>query len=116
ITVPPSRAGSFDHPVGAGGDSERHLDAEGSGSPEGDHELELARLHDRQGGWLLALENASDIDAGETIRGHKVGTIAGEAARFRELAPLVDRRQPVTGGERHDLLAPAEEERIGGDQ
>jgi hypothetical protein len=54
--------------------------------------------------------------AGEAIGVGEVGPVAGEPAGFRELAPLVDRRQPVAGDERHYLLAPAEEERIGGDQ
>ena len=62
--------------------------------PQIDHELELARLHDRQVGRLLALENPRGIDAGETIGVDEIGPVARKAARLRKLAPLVDRRKP----------------------
>ena len=40
------------------------VEAERLGGLEIDDELELGRLHHRQVGRLLALENAADIDAG----------------------------------------------------
>src|SRR4029434_7593932 len=65
--APVRLAHSFDHLVGAGGNPERDLDTERLGRLHIDHQFELARLHNWQIGWLLSLENASDIVAGEAI-------------------------------------------------
>src|SRR4029077_5795503 len=51
----------FDHLIGAG-EQRGNGEAERLGCLEVDGEVELGRLDDRQIGWLLALENATDID------------------------------------------------------
>src|SRR5436190_504690 len=57
----PPHSASLDQLVGAGEDRWRDREAERPGRLEIDHQLEGGRLHDRQIGWLLALENPSDI-------------------------------------------------------
>ena len=49
---------------------------------EVDDQLELGRLHDRQIGRLLALEDATGVDAGLTIGIGDVGSVAHQAAGF----------------------------------
>jgi hypothetical protein len=51
----------FDHLVGALLELQRHLEAERLRNFKVDDELKLARLYDRQVGWLLALENPAGI-------------------------------------------------------
>jgi hypothetical protein len=58
----PSSNPSVDHLVGLQEQRRRHLDAKDVCRLQIDHELELARLHDGEFGWLLAFEDASDID------------------------------------------------------
>jgi hypothetical protein len=54
----------FDHLVRDRKQLGRHLDAECSRGFQVDHEFELGRLHHRQVGRLLALENAAGVEAG----------------------------------------------------
>jgi hypothetical protein len=65
--TPPSRFTSFDHLVGAAKERKRYSEAECPSSLEIDHQLDLRGLLDRQVRRLLALENATGIDAGETF-------------------------------------------------
>ena len=65
------RAASFDHLVGAAEQRERHGDAEGFGCLEVDEQLDFRDLLDRQISRLVALEDASGIDASLTVRLHK---------------------------------------------
>ena len=67
------------------------FEAERLGGLEVDHELELGRLHDRQVGRLLALENPAGIDAGLTIGVGDAGSVAHQAAGFGKLAQGIDR-------------------------
>ena len=53
----------LDHFVGGREQFVRHGEAEHPGGRGVDDQLELGRLHDRQIGGLLALENAAGIDA-----------------------------------------------------
>jgi hypothetical protein len=53
----------FDHLVCEREELCRQVEAGRPGGPEVDNKLELGRLHDRQVGGLLALEDAADIVA-----------------------------------------------------
>src|SRR5262249_61767817 len=67
ITSKPTCTCPVDHLVGNGKQCRRNVEAERTGRLEVDHELELSRLHERQIGWPLALENAGGVDAGLTV-------------------------------------------------
>jgi hypothetical protein len=58
----------FDHLVGEREQRGWHFEAERFRGLEVDHQLELGRLHNWQVGWLLAFENATDVDADLTER------------------------------------------------
>src|SRR5262249_43773269 len=73
---------SFDHLVGAGEQRRRHFEAERHRGRQVDHEVELRRLHDRQIGRLLALENAAGVDAHLTQRIVDIGAVAHQAPRL----------------------------------
>src|SRR4030095_854433 len=57
-----TRDASFNHLVGAGQQSRRHLDAERLSSPEVDGKLEFGRLLNRQVSRLGAFQDAIDIE------------------------------------------------------
>ena len=61
------QAASLDHLVGEREQLVGDFKAERLRGLEVDHEFEFCRLHNRQIGRLLALENAAGIDAGLTI-------------------------------------------------
>ena len=93
------------------------VEAERLGGLEIDDQLELGRLHDRQVGRLLALEDAADIDADLTIRIRDVGSVAHQSAGFGEFA----RMRYIAGiawrtASSDQLHAPASEERIAADK
>src|SRR5262249_37228065 len=54
----------FDHPVGGGQQRPRHPQNQPLTGPQFDEPVQTCRLHHRQVGGLVALENAPDIDAG----------------------------------------------------
>ena len=87
----------------------------GTGGFEIDEQLELGRLVDRQVARVVALQNASDVDAVATIRIRQVVAVAHQAARRDVLAARIDRRDCVARREGDDLIAPVEVERIGRD-
>jgi hypothetical protein len=107
---------SFDHLVGARGQTRRHFKPKRLGGLQIDHELEPGRLHDRKVGGLGALENAAGVDAGLTIGVHKVSSVADQTAGRGELAQLIDRGDGVACRQRDNLIAPAAEERVGADE
>ena len=90
-----SSSRSFDDLVGAGGEHRCDLDAEGFRSLEIDKELELRRLHGGKISRLVALENTSSIDAGLTKAVGQAGSVARQAAKLDEVAPFIDRWQPM---------------------
>src|SRR5207244_6984734 len=81
----------FNHLVGARKQRWRHLDAERLGGFGVDHQLELARLLDRQIRWLGALEDATGIDAELTIRVREAGSVAHQPAGFGKVTLWIDR-------------------------
>ena len=57
----------FDHLVRERDQRGRYGEAEGLGSLEVNYEIKFCRLHDRQVGWLLSLENSGGIDTSLAI-------------------------------------------------
>src|SRR5215472_8970725 len=109
------RGGSFDDLVGAGEQQGRNGQAERFGRFEIDNQLELGRLLDRQIGGLLAFQNPSGVNAELTKNNSQARSIADQAAGSSELAPLVDCWNGIASRQCHELLAPAAEERVRGD-
>src|SRR6266702_1342206 len=80
-----------------------------------DDQLEFGWLLHRQVGRLGALANSSGVNADLAIGSREACSIADQAAGRDELAPRIDRRNSMARCERHELLAPAAEERIRAD-
>src|SRR5204863_4648478 len=108
-------AQSLDHVVGAGKQRRWHGQAQSLGGLEVDDQLELSRLHNRQIDWLLALENTTGVNTDLTILIGIAAAVADEPASLGELAEFIDRWHPISCRQRYDLIAPADEERIGAD-
>src|SRR5262249_42879216 len=77
-----------------------------------DYELELGRSLNGQVGRLLSPQNSPGVDAGLTIRIRKVGSVAHEPAREREITHRIDCRNRMARRERNDLIAARQEERV----
>jgi hypothetical protein len=84
-------------------------------APPSDDQLEPGWLLDRQIGRLGAFENLPDVNADLAIVSQEARSIADQAADRGELAPFIDRRNGMACRQHHELVAPAEEERFGGD-
>src|SRR5262245_28971136 len=95
----------FDRLIGNGEQPRREGEAEYLGGVEVDHELELGRLHDRQVGGLLALQNPSGIHTGLAICAGDARSVAHQAAGFGTIAPGIDRNHPMVGRQRNELYA-----------
>ena len=76
----------FDDFVGAGEQRGRHVDAEHLGGLQIDDELESGGLLHRQIGGLGAFDDATGIAANSAINVGEVGSVAHQAADFREFA------------------------------
>ena len=70
---------------------------------------------DRQIGRSGALEDLSDVNAGLAPYNDEARPIADEAAGHGELTQRIDRRNGMAGCQRRELVAPAGEERIDGE-
>src|SRR5205085_6211788 len=105
----------FDHLVGLSKKRRRNRYAEGFQRLQIDHELELGGLNDRQICRLGAFENPAGVDADLMIRIRNARSVAHQATNGGAVAKLINRRHRVTGCQRDDLTASAEQERIGGD-
>src|SRR5215472_2606364 len=93
----------------------RYFDAEDLGDLEVDHELDLGRLQDRKIGRLHTLENLSNINAGLTKGIAKIGAIAHQSTGYDVLAQWIHGRYPIAGRQRDDLVLPANQKTLSGD-
>src|SRR6516165_2611288 len=80
---------SFDHLVGAREQGGRNFDADRLGCLQVDDEFEFGGQLDRHFGWLLALEDASDVGGRLAKLVRKVRSVAHQPASFGKLTPMV---------------------------
>jgi hypothetical protein len=71
----------FDHLVGAGEQGRREGDAKGLRRLEVQNEIEPGRLLDREVPRILALEHPAGVNAGLTVYGLGIGSIAQASSR-----------------------------------
>jgi len=107
---------SFNHLVRAGEDRLRDSQTERMGGLEIDDQFEGRRLLDRQIGRLGTLQDPSGVNAGLTKESGEVRAIADQPAGHDETPVPRDRRNGMTRCQRYELIAPAKQEGIGGDE
>jgi hypothetical protein len=105
----------FNHLAGTGEQRGGYFKAERLGCLEIDHQLEFGRLLDRQIGGLGALEDFSRVMADQAKGRSEAGSIADQPAGSGKFTPRIDRRNGTARCQRHELLAPAAQERIRAD-
>src|SRR5215207_11274049 len=66
-----------------------------------DDQLELGRLLNRQVGGLGTLEDPTDVEARQAVSPRDAGPVTDQAAKFDEIALVVDRWNCVTCRQRH---------------
>jgi hypothetical protein len=93
----------------------RDGEAERLGGLEIEDQLECGRLLDRQIGRLGALEDLSGVNADLAVGTGEAHSIADQAAGRGVFTPVIDRRDRMACRQRQELLAPAEEERVAGE-
>src|SRR5262249_11219454 len=76
----------FDHLVGARQQRRRNGEVKHPGGLGIDHQLELARLHDRQVGGLGALEDTAGVNSELPKRIDNVGSVAHQPTDFSKIA------------------------------
>src|SRR5262245_60139468 len=96
---------SLDHLVGAGEQCRRNVKADRLGRLQVDDELKFGGQLDRHFGWLLALEDAADVDGRLAILVLKIRSVAHQPTSFGKLAPMVQRRQRMAHRQRDELHA-----------
>src|SRR5215471_19081330 len=101
---------SFDHLVGTSEQGRRHFEAERPRSLEIGKQLNFCDLLDRQVGRLLALEDAASVRSRHPVRIQSTASVAHKAAGQREVATLVDCRDPMAEREDGKLLMAVIEE------
>ena len=89
---------SFDQLVGPAKQRQREIDSERVGRFEIDDEFNFSDLLNRKIYGLRTLENAADVDAGQTIRFGDVAAVTHQATALGELRILVDRWHTVAKG------------------
>ena len=80
----------FDDLIGADEQARRDFEAERPGGSQIDHQVELARLHDRQIANLFAFKNPTDINPRLSIAVVDIRSIAHQASDIDELAQKID--------------------------
>src|SRR5262245_46909217 len=95
----------FNHFISAGEQRWRHCKGERLRSLEVENRLELGRCLYRQGGRLLALENAIDVSSRAPVLVDVISPIGNQAAGGDEGAFLVDLGQFGSGRQRNDEIA-----------
>src|SRR5208282_2284510 len=81
-----------------------------------DYQFEPGRLLDRQIGGFGSFEDFSGVNAELPPQAGSTRSAADQAAGCDELAPLVYGRNGAARCQRHELLAPAGEERVAADE
>src|SRR5437868_15388061 len=99
----------FDHFVGEREQLVRKYEAQSLRSFQIEHQLEFCRLHNWQIARLLAVEDASDIDAGMTVGVGQSGRVAHQAAGHGVFPQTVNCGNRVACNERGELLGSAVE-------
>src|SRR5262245_11084077 len=112
---PPSGS-LFDHLVGAGEQRRRHVERQGAGSAEINHQLELRWQLNRQIARFFALENATSIDAQDPIAFLRIRSIAHESPDGGKFTAEVEGWHGMTRRKHDDLACAIEKERIDGSQ
>src|SRR5262249_1709024 len=79
---------------------------------EVDYQLVASRLQNRQVPGRRTSENLADVATDLTVRFGRIGTVAHEAASFRELADRPDHRKSVTLGRGAEQKTATFEERF----
>src|SRR5215207_6736072 len=81
-----------------------------------DDQLELGRLLNRQVGGLGTLEDPTDVEARQAISARDAGPVTDQAAKFDEIALVVDRWNSMMYRQRHKGSSLAGEEGTAADQ
>src|SRR5262245_52090316 len=80
-----------------------------------DGQLEFSRLHDREIGWFLALENPASVDTSLSECVRNISTVTNESTLFHKFMSYVTRRHLLSRHHRNNLGAMIVEEWIGSD-
>ena len=99
----------LDHLVGEGENFVRHVNSERLRCLQVDCHLELGRLHDRQVGGPLALQDSTSVNSDLAVCVGKACSITDQAPSRDELALRVDRGNPMACCQRNELTAPRQE-------
>ncbi len=103
---------SLDHLVGEREQVCWRFQSDCFGGLEVDHKVELGRSLNGQITGFGSFENLPCVDADLIERIRYARSIVHEAAGHRELAPRINRRHLVTGGESDELINVVSEQRI----